>query len=79
MRNALRVALGSGSGPPPEQLLVSNAVLRLLQTVATGEPLLIVIDDPHWVDRASTTVLGFVARQVSGLGVSFMAARARES
>ncbi|MFI9201965.1 AAA family ATPase [Streptomyces sp. NPDC053048] len=74
LRNALRVALGFDSGSPPEQLLVSNAVLRLLQTVAGGEPLLIVIDDLHWVDRASTRVLGFVARRVSGLGVGFVAA-----
>ncbi|MER7701826.1 AAA family ATPase [Kitasatospora sp. NPDC097605] len=74
LRDALRVALGFESGRPPEQLLVSNAVLRLLQTVAGGEPLLVVVDDLPWVDRASTAVLGFVARRVAGLGFSFVAA-----
>ncbi|KUO21563.1 LuxR family transcriptional regulator [Streptomyces dysideae] len=73
-RDALRVALGFDSGGPPERLVVSNAVLRLLQTVAAGGPLLIVIDDLPWVDRASTAVLGFVARRVTGVGVSFLAA-----
>ncbi|MFD4723035.1 ATP-binding protein [Streptomyces sp. NPDC058423] len=73
-REALRVALGFDSGRPPERLLVSNAVLRLLQKVAAAGPLLVVIDDLPWVDRASTAVLGFVARRVTGLGVSFLAA-----
>ncbi|MEU1283900.1 AAA family ATPase [Kitasatospora sp. NPDC005856] len=72
--DALRVVLGFDSGPPPEQLLVSNAALRLLQTVADGQPLLLVVDDLHWVDPASTAVLGFVARRVAGLGVGFVAA-----
>ncbi|MGW1176037.1 AAA family ATPase [Kitasatospora sp. NPDC002543] len=74
LRDALRVVLGFDSGPPPGQLLVSNAVLRLLQTVAGGQPLLLVVDDLHWVDPASTAVLGFVARRVTGLGVGFVAA-----
>ncbi|MFI9547989.1 AAA family ATPase [Streptomyces sp. NPDC052016] len=73
-RDALRVALGFDSGRPPERLLVSNAVLRLLQTVAAGDPLLIIIDDLPWVDRASTAVLGFVARRVAGVGVSMLVA-----
>ncbi|MFD7409664.1 AAA family ATPase [Streptomyces sp. NPDC059866] len=73
-RDALRVALGFDSGRPPERLLVSNAVLRLLQTVAAGNPLLIVIDDLPWIDRASAAVLGLVARRVTGIGVSFLAA-----
>ncbi|MBD0670136.1 hypothetical protein BU198_05275 [Streptomyces sp. CBMA156] len=74
LRDALRVVLGFDSGPPPEQLLVSNAMLRLIQTVAGGQPLLLVVDDLHWVDQASTSVLGFAARRVAGLGVSFVAA-----
>ncbi|MFI0740202.1 AAA family ATPase [Streptomyces sp. NPDC021100] len=74
LRDALRTALGFDGGRPPEPLLVSNAVLRLLQTAAGGDPLLIVVDDLHWVDRASARVLAFVARRVTGLGMSFVAA-----
>ncbi|MFF1839481.1 AAA family ATPase [Streptomyces sp. NPDC058231] len=72
-RDALRVALGFESGPPPERLMVSNAVLLLLSTVAAGDPLLLVIDDLPWLDRASAAVLGFVARRATGIRVSFLA------
>ncbi|MFD5467001.1 AAA family ATPase [Kitasatospora sp. NPDC127059] len=74
LRDALRVALGFAPGPAPEHLLVANAVVRLLQTIADGGPLLFVVDDLHWVDRASAAVLGSVARRVPGLGVSLVAA-----
>ncbi|MFF4653496.1 ATP-binding protein [Streptomyces sp. NPDC001380] len=73
-RDALRIALGFDSGPPPQQLVVSNAVLLLLRTVAAGDPLVLVVDDLPWIDRASASVLGFVARRVPGVGVSFLAA-----
>ncbi|WP_328623849.1 AAA family ATPase [Streptomyces sp. NBC_00353] len=72
-RDALRVALGFESGSPPERLMVSNAVLLLLRTVAAGDPLLLVIDDLPWLDRASAAVLGFVARRATGIRVSFLA------
>ncbi|WP_406340679.1 AAA family ATPase [Streptomyces sp. NBC_01578] len=72
-RDALRVALGFESGSPPERLMVSNAVLLLLSTVAAGDPLLLVIDDLPWLDRASAAVLGFVARRATGIRVSVLA------
>ncbi|GAA5031403.1 ATP-binding protein [Streptomyces siamensis] len=72
-RDALRVALGFESGAPPEQLMVSNAVLLLLQTVAAGDPLVLLIDDLPWLDPASAAVLGFVARRAAGIRLSFLA------
>ncbi|MEU8793665.1 AAA family ATPase [Streptomyces sp. NPDC048643] len=73
-RDALRIALGFESGSAPERLLVSNAVLLLLRTVAAGDPLLLIVDDLPWLDGASAAVLGFVARRAAGIGVSFLAA-----
>ncbi|MEU0038370.1 ATP-binding protein, partial [Streptomyces sp. NPDC006333] len=73
-RDALRVALGFESGSPPERLMVSNAVLLLLRTLAAGSPLLLIVDDLPWLDRSSAAVLGFVARRAAGIGVSFLAA-----
>lgn len=73
-RYALRVALGFQSGSPPDRLVVSNAVLMLLQTVAAGRPLLLIVDDLHWVDRASAAVLGFVARRARSIQTAFLAA-----
>ncbi|MFC0508989.1 helix-turn-helix transcriptional regulator [Micromonospora costi] len=73
-RDALRVALGFGPGQPPDRLLVSNAVLLLLRSLATARPLLLVVDDLPWLDRASSAVLGFVARRLVGTSVGFLAA-----
>ncbi|MGK5739376.1 helix-turn-helix transcriptional regulator [Micromonospora sp. URMC 103] len=73
-REALQVALGFGTGQPPDRLLVSNAVLLLLRSMATARPLLLIVDDLPWLDRASSAVLGFVARRLVGTSVGFLAA-----
>jgi predicted ATPase len=54
---ALNVALGLGAGPPPRQLLVANAVVALLKRAAAEQPVLLIIDDLPWLDRASALVL----------------------
>ncbi|MFE1191803.1 AAA family ATPase [Streptomyces olivaceoviridis] len=73
-REALRVALGFGAGQPPERLVVLNAALALLQAAAARSPVLIIVDDLPWVDRASAAVFGFVARRLSGTRIRFLAA-----
>ncbi|MEW2514784.1 AAA family ATPase [Streptomyces sp. NPDC046870] len=72
--DALRIALGFGSGPPPERLVVSSATLTLLRQVASDDRLLLVIDDLPWLDRASAAVLGFVARRLDGSRIAFLGA-----
>jgi DNA-binding CsgD family transcriptional regulator len=71
---ALSVALGLGEGPPPAQLLIASAALALLQQAAKEQPLLLVVDDLPWLDRASAVVLGMVARRLNGLPVALLAA-----
>ena len=74
------MALGLGEGAPPAQLLVASAVLALLQLAAQERPLLLIVDDLPWLDRASALVLGMVARRLAGLPVGLLAAcRAGES
>ncbi|MGW0581729.1 AAA family ATPase [Streptomyces sp. NPDC002920] len=73
-RKALRSALGFGGDPAPDRLLVSNAVLFLLRRAATERPVLIVVDDLPWLDRASSAVLAFVARRLAGTRIGFLAA-----
>ncbi|MEU6290919.1 AAA family ATPase [Streptomyces sp. NPDC046988] len=73
-REALRVAVGIGSGPVPDRLLTSTAVLLLLRTISARTPLLIVVDDLPWLDRATNAVLGFVARRLVGSRIGFLAA-----
>ncbi len=65
-RDALALSLGFGSGPAVDRLVVSTAVLTLLRTVALDVPVVVVVDDLQWIDRASAGVIGFVARRLSG-------------
>ncbi|MFF9021223.1 ATP-binding protein [Streptomyces eurythermus] len=73
-RDALRVAVGIGGGPAPDRLLTSTAVLLLLRLIAAETPLLLVVDDLPWLDRATNAVLGFVARRLVGSRIGFLAA-----
>jgi len=73
-RDALNVALGYGEGPPPDRLLVSTAALTVLRQAAAVSPVLVIVDDLPWLDRASAGVLGFVARRLAGSRVGFLAA-----
>ena len=63
-RAALGTAFGLQAGPPPDPFLIGLAVLSLLAEVAEDGPLVCVIDDARWLDRASKRMLAFVARRL---------------
>ena len=74
-RDALLVAFGQAGGPPPDRQLVAESVVALLQTCARTAPLLLVVDDLQWLDRATASVLGVVARRVHGARLGLLGAQ----
>src|SRR5262245_11329291 len=63
-RDALAVAFGLQEGGAPDRFLVALAALSLLAEVAETRPLVCLIEDAQWLDRASAVVLAFVARRL---------------
>jgi DNA-binding CsgD family transcriptional regulator len=62
--HALESVFGLADHGPPNPLLVSLAVLTLLDTASSTQPLLLVIDDAHWLDNESARLLAFVGRRL---------------
>jgi DNA-binding CsgD family transcriptional regulator len=63
-RDALGTAFGLAAGPAPDRFLVGLALLGLLSDASGRRPLVCVIDDAQWLDRASAQVLAFAARRL---------------
>ncbi|MGP3922163.1 AAA family ATPase [Streptomyces sp. 8N616] len=72
-RSALLGAFGLGeAAETPDAMLVDLAVLTLLSELAEPAPLLVVVDDAQWIDRASLDALSFVARRMDSEPITLL-------
>ena len=78
LRDAQRAALDAAFGlthePAPEHFRIAMAALDLVSEVATDAPLLLVVEDAHWLDRPTADVLAFVARRIESDPILLLAA-----
>jgi DNA-binding CsgD family transcriptional regulator len=63
-RNVLDQVFGLTEGAPPERFLVGIAALDLVATAAQEQPVVWLIDDAQWIDRASMQAITFVGRRL---------------
>ncbi|MGH9133401.1 MAG: AAA family ATPase [Ilumatobacteraceae bacterium] len=69
---ALGTAFGLSGGEAPDRFLLGLAVLGLLAEVAEEQPLVCVVDDAQWFDRASAQILAFVGRRLLAESVALV-------
>lgn len=76
-RDALLGAFGvegpDASSDQPDRLLINLAVLSLVSGAAAVQPVLLVVDDVHWLDSCSLDVLGFLARRLADEAAAILA------
>ncbi|PWW24265.1 regulatory LuxR family protein [Geodermatophilus normandii] len=70
-RTALRAALGEAAGDG-DRFLAFLGVLSLLADAAEESPVLVVVDDAHWLDDASAAALLFAARRLQAERVALL-------
>jgi DNA-binding CsgD family transcriptional regulator len=76
-RHALEIALlrATPDGAPPEPSAIAVGVLSALRLLAEHGPVLVAVDDAHWLDRPSARALAFAARRLDRHRVGFLLAR----
>ncbi|MCX4776057.1 hypothetical protein OG435_04505 [Streptomyces sp. NBC_01264] len=71
-RRAIGVAVGLAEGPAPDQLALTNALIAVLSEAADQDAVLVMVDDLQWLDRASATLFGILARRLGGSRIGLL-------
>ncbi|TME04276.1 MAG: hypothetical protein E6I71_07240 [Chloroflexi bacterium] len=74
-RRALEVALlrEEATGPAIDARAVAYSLISILKRIALSGPVLIAIDDAHWVDVASSRALAFALRRLRTEAIGILA------
>jgi DNA-binding CsgD family transcriptional regulator len=76
---AIEGALALGPPAAADRFAVCAGFLGLLANAARDDPLLVLVDDAHWLDPASAECLGFAARRLDDKRIAVLvAARSEE-
>ncbi|MFL5935917.1 MAG: ATP-binding protein [Gaiellaceae bacterium] len=62
--DVLRSALGLGAPEELDRFTIGVAVLNVIGVAAESRPLLVLVDDAQWLDRATADTLRFVAKRL---------------
>jgi DNA-binding CsgD family transcriptional regulator len=73
-RQHLEAALGLGVDLEPDPYRVAVAAFQLICEVADSVPLVLMVDDAHWLDRSTLSVIAFIGRRLEGEHVALVAA-----
>lgn len=76
-RRALDVVMrrAEPDGRPVENATIGAGLRAIITALATEEPLLLLLDDLHWLDDASAAVIGYVLRRLTTERVAVVATR----
>ena len=70
-----RLLLRDEDGPDTDERVVGAAFVAILQRMASDGPVLVAIDDAHWLDTASRAVLSFATPRLTGRIALLLGAR----
>src|SRR5258708_189400 len=73
-RQTLEAALGLGGDLKPDPYRVAIAAFQLICEVADSVPLVLIVDDAHWLDRSTLSVVAFIGRRLDAEHVALVAA-----
>ncbi|MBL7488653.1 AAA family ATPase [Frankia sp. AgB1.9] len=71
---AILAAFATGEAGASDFFLIALATLNLAAAAAARAPVLLIVEDAHWLDRASADVLLFVARRLTFEPIVLLAA-----
>jgi DNA-binding CsgD family transcriptional regulator len=71
---ALDAAFGMTDEVAPEHYRIAMAALDLVSDVAADAPVLLVVEDAHWLDRPTSDALAFLARRIESDPILLLAA-----